>query len=296
MAPRVDTVIARPAPPTAEVPTQPIDVTTVDPKSAEFRALPPKYRTAVREAKAYYQKNFSQMAPPPRVLVTASKSNGDLPVTVIVPPGVQPPLTVHTHYHGDRAGSVSGENAAADRVAERVRGGSRTVYVMPEAAKTGEPTSWHNVTSINKTTAEALDAVGLRGQAIERNVISGHSAGGRAISRDLSLGNKLRADELVLQDALYDGKQESAYKPILAKLPGADVKKVTLVHSDQEGMSHPRGETLARELEARGIQVAQRRVAVHPQAAGVLEDSPPVRSIDEDRYEPSRPRGQPVRR
>ncbi len=277
-----------PPPPPPPPPNAPVDVATIT--TAQARALPPAYQTAVREAQAYATKHFAGMAPAPRVLVTPAKSNGDAPVTVIVPPGAKAPLTVQTHYHGDRAGAVSGENAAADQIAAKVKKGGSTVYVLPEAQKTGTPTNWRNVGDINATTTEALAAAGLGSAQVGRTVVSAHSAGGRAIARDLDAGHKLKADELVLQDALYEGKAEPAYSPILAKLPGSAVKSVTLVHSDDEGMQ-PRGEKLAGKLREKGIDVTFLGVKHHPQAAGVLEAPPTVPLHHEDRFErrPARP-------
>ncbi|MFO0723099.1 MAG: hypothetical protein U1E65_04880 [Myxococcota bacterium] len=293
--PKVDKPAAAkaPPPPPPQVPTKAVDVTNYT--KAEYDALPPKYKTAVTEAKAYFDANFSKMSPPPQVLVVASKSNGDLPVTVIVPPGAKAPLTVQTHYHGDRAGSVRGENAATDTIAKNVRAGSKTVYVMPEAADTNTPTNWGNVADINKTTSEALTAATLKPGDVGRTIVSGHSAGGRAIAAHLTnpKATKLKADEVVLQDALYWTKDTPTYDRIKDNLPNADVKKVTMVHSDDEGMGERRGPALAKDLDKVGIDHSEIRVAHHPQAAGVIEDYPKVNFIHEDKFERSRPRARP---
>lgn len=295
MAPKVDTTtkVKVPPPPPPQVPTQAIDVTNFT--KAEFDGLPAKYKTAVTEAKAYFDKNFSKLSPPPKVLVTPSKSNGDLPVTVIVPAGTTKPLTVQTHYHGDRAGAVRGENAAADTIAKNVRAGGKTVYVMPEAADTSTPTNWSNVGDVNKTTSEALTAAGVKPGDVGRTIVSGHSAGGRAIAAHLTSprATKLKADEVVLQDALYWTKETPTYDRIKDNLPSADVKKVTMVHSDDEGMGERRGPALAKDLEKVGIDHSEIRVNHHPQAAGVLEDYPKVNFIHEDRFERSPPRARP---
>src|SRR3981189_2360152 len=99
------------------IPTQAIDSSKIEVESPEFKKLAPSYQKAVVDAKAYAAK-FDGMSPPPKVLVTPSSSgtNGGAPVTVVVPPGAKDPVTVQTHYHGDRAYSTSGTNGAANEI------------------------------------------------------------------------------------------------------------------------------------------------------------------------------------
>ena len=219
--------VAPRTPASAAPPDQAIDVSTVDLKSAEFKALPAAYQRAVKDAKAYADQNFKTMAPAPQVLVTPSSSdtNGGQPVTLIVPPGAKAPLTVQTHYHGDSAHSLSGTNQAADRIAKNVKAGDQTVYVLPEANKAGGAgTDWSNATNIGKTTDEALKHAGLPTDDAHR-IISAHSAGGRALLGAVNRGEQLQANHLVIQDALYDPTATNLTK----KLPMFQTMRVRII-------------------------------------------------------------------
>jgi hypothetical protein len=262
----------------AAIPAKAIDVSTLTP--AELKALPPAYQAAVKQAKAYAEKSFAGMAPAPQVLVVASASNGNAPVTVIVPPGAKEPLSVQTHYHGDRATSVGGENAAADELGKRVKAGDTTVYVLPEAKAAGGRTDWTNAGDIDKTTTEALAAAGLGDKAVGHTTISVHSAGGRALANAIKDGKQLKADELVLQDALFEGANgPGAYSALKQTLPGATagVKQVTIVPSQETDTAAARSAA-----QADALKKAQRPVTVlpptktHAQTAGILDTSGPL--------------------
>lgn len=282
MPPKIDGAAPVRTPPTSApaLPTQAVDVSKIELNSAEFKALPPSFQKAVREAKAFAEKNFSTMAPPPKVLVVPSASNGNAPVTVVVPPGAKEPLSVQTHYHGDRATSVAGENAAADELGKRVKGGDTTVYVLPEARSTEGRTNWENVGDINKTTAEALKGAGLGDAAVGRTTISVHSAGGRALANATKDGKQLRADELVLQDALFEGASgPGAYSALRKTLPDATagVKQITVVPSKETATAAERSQQLAKDLEAKGRSVTVAPATkTHAAAAAVLDTSGPV--------------------
>jgi hypothetical protein len=261
-----------------KVPDHAVDVAKIDLKGAEFKALPPEFQKAVREAKTYSDKHFKTMAPPPQVLVTPAVANGNAPVTVIVPPGAKEPLTVQTHYHGDRATSVAGENAAADEIGKRVKAGDSTVYVLPEAKRPAAAgTDWNNATDIGKTTAEALKHAGLEGKAVGTTTISVHSAGGRALANAVKNGEKLTADELVLQDALFERENgPGAYTALKGSLPQATagVKAITIVPANDN--PQPDGRSTRSKVLAQGLRDAGRTVSIapaaptHGAAAGVL--------------------------
>lgn len=258
-----------------------VDVATIDLASADFRRLPPAWQQAVRDAKTFSATHFSSMAPPPKVLVTAAASNGHAPVSVIVPPNAKGPFQVQTHYHGDHARSLAA-NPAAPALAAQVKRGDSTVYVLPEAAKPGAPTDWSNARNIGGTTAEALASAGLTGD-VGRRTVSVHSAGGRALVNALKGGEALRADHLVLQDALFESNSGRGAATFLKQhLPQAtaDVARVTLVPSAGPGaaglmkdLDEPRlsrTDVLARELRAAGRQVDVVGVRTHDDAAGQL--------------------------
>lgn len=258
-----------------------VDVATVDVTSAQFRRLPPAWQQAVRDAKTFSSTHFAGMSPPPKVLVTAAPSNGQAPVSVIVPPGAKAPFQVQTHYHGDHARSLAA-NPAATAVAAQVKRGDATVYVLPEAAKSGAPTDWSNVRRIDDTTSEALAGAGLSGDVGQRT-LSAHSAGGRALVNALKNGEALRADHLVIQDALFEGNTGRGAATYLKQhLPQATagVGRITLVPSTGPGaaglmkdLDEPRlsrTDVLARELRAAGRQVDVAGVRTHDDAAGQL--------------------------
>lgn len=260
-----------------------VDVAAIDPKSAEFRALPAAHQTAVREAQAYAAAQFRGMDPAPRILVTSSAGNGSAPVTVIVPPGARDPLRVHTHYHGDRAGSVRGENAAADTIAAKIKGGDKTVYVLPEARSPHGQTDWSNVSDIDRTTADALTAAGLGRASVDHRTVTAHSAGGRAIAAGVAKGKDLTADVLILQDALYDGARQD----LARDLPRAvGVGRVVVVPSADNPSSVPRGEELKRQLAKSWTEVDLTPPAAnHPAAAAVLQAPPRRPAIRVDTFE-----------
>lgn len=278
------TITATPVGTTRGAPPPPptVDVAEIDTRSAEFRALPEAHRTAVREAQAYAAR-FRGMDPPPRILVTSSPGNGEAPVTVIVPPGARDPLRVHTHYHGDRAGSVRGENAAADTIAGKIKGGDKTVYVLPEARSPHGQTDWSNVSDLDRTTTDALAAAGLGRADVDHRTVSGHSAGGRAIAAGLAKGKGLTADVLILQDALYDGARQD----LARDLPRAvGVGRVVVVPSADNPTSVPRGEELKRELAKSWTDVdLAPRAKDHAAAAAVLVPPPRRPAIHVDTFE-----------
>ncbi len=292
MPPKIDGAAPVRTPPglTSQLPTKAIDAATIDVTGAEFKALPAGYQKAVQQAKAYADKNFSGMAPAPQVLVVPSASNGNSPVTVIVPPGAKQPLSVQTHYHGDRATAVAGENAAADEIGKRVKAGDTRVYVLPEARSTDGRTHWENAGDINKTTAEALEAAGLGDAAIGHTTISVHSAGGRALANALKDGKPLKADELVLQDALFEGATgPGAYSALRKSLPGAtaDLKRITIVPSNQTPTAAERSQQLAEDLKAKGRPVTVAPATkTHAAAAAVLDTSGPVPDRPVDHFVP----------
>ena len=292
MAPKIEGAgaIRTAPPPAAAIPDHAIDASKIDVTSADFKALPASYQKAVKEAKAFAEKNFGGMAPAPKVLVTPSASNGNAPVTVIVPAGAKAPLSVDTHYHGDRASAVAGENAAADEIGKRVKAGDTTVFVLPEAKSTSGRTNWDNVGDINKTTAEALKSAGLGDQKVGHTTISAHSAGGRALANGVKDGKKLQADELVLQDALFEGNNgPGAYSALRKTLPNATagVKTITIVPSKETTTSGERSATLAEDLKAKGRSVTiAPATKTHAAAAAVLDTSGPVPvSLHTDHFE-----------
>lgn len=273
-----------PTTPGASAGPQPVDVSTIDLNGAAFRKLPPAWQTAVRDAKTFAAANFRGMSPAPRVLVTGAPSNGAAPVSVIVPPNAKAPFQVQTHYHGDNARSLA-SNPAAAAIATAVTKGAATVFVLPEAGKSGAPTDWTNVRAIGATTTEALAGAGLTGDVAGRT-LSVHSAGGRALKRALENGERLQADHLVLQDALFEGNSGRGVATFLKqRLPqaSADVGRITLVPSTGAGaaglmkdLDEPRltrTDVLARELRAAGRTVDVVKVQTHDDAAGKL--SPP---------------------
>lgn len=253
-----------------QVPERAIDVSTIDLKGAEFRQLPAAYQRAVTDAKAYAEHNFKGMTPAPKVLVTPSsaKTNGGQPVTVIVPPNAKAPLSVQTHYHGDWARSASGINGATDQIAKNVKAGDSTVYVLPEAKSAGgKGTDWSNTGSIGGTTDEALKHAGLSADDAHRT-ISVHSAGGRALLKAVENGEQLKADQLVIQDALYDPTGTA----LRSKLPGATggVARIT-IQPTEETPHDDRTAALKAALQqgGRNVEVAP-KVKLHAQAANQL--------------------------
>jgi hypothetical protein len=259
-----------------QIPEKAIDVSTIDVKSAEFRQLPAAYQRAVTDAKAYAEKSFKGMAPAPKVLVTPSsaRAHGGQPVTMVIPPGAKEPLKVQTHYHGDWARSTSGINGATDQIAKNVKAGDTTVYVLPEAKSAGgKGTDWSNAGNIGATTDEALKHAGLSGDQAHRT-ISVHSAGGRALLKAVENGEQLKADQLVIQDALYDPTGTN----LRSKLPpaSAGVARIT-IQPTVETPHDDRTEALRKALKAggRNVEVAP-KVQFHAQAANQLH--PPAQA------------------
>lgn len=256
-----------------QIPDRAIDVSTIDVKGVEFRKLPAAYQRAVTDAKAYATK-FKDMAPPPKILVTPSsaKTNGGQPVTLVVPPGAKEPLKVQTHYHGDYARSTSGINGATDQIAKNVKSGDATVYVLPEAKGAGgRGTDWSNAGNIGATTDEALKHAGLDGDRAHRT-ISAHSAGGRALLKAVDNGELLKADQLVIQDALYDPTATN----LKAKLPAATAGVARITIQPAEETPHDsRTAALKKALAqaGRNVEVAP-KVKTHAQAANQLHPPP----------------------
>jgi hypothetical protein len=262
-------------------PPRPVDVSSIKVGSAAFGRLPAAWQQAVRDARTFASGQLRGVSPPPRVLVVASPSNGRAPVTVLVPAGARAPLRVQTHYHGDHARAL-GANPAAAAIASQLRRGDATVFVLPEAAKVGAPTGWSNARSLGGTTDEALAAAGLSGE-VEHRTLSVHSAGGRALVGALKQGESLRADHLVIQDALFESTSGRGVATFLKqRLPvaAAGVARITLVPSTGPGaaglmrdLDEPRlsrTEVLGRELRLAGRAVAVVNVRTHDDAAGQL--------------------------
>lgn len=277
----------RPATPGATTPKT-VDVSSIDLTGAEFRQLPPAWQQAVRDAKTFSAANFRGMAPAPKVLVTAAASNGQAPVSVIVPPNAEAPFKVQTHYHGDGARSLA-TNPAAEAIAKQVKRGDATVFVLPEAAKPGAPTDWNNVRRIGDTTSEALAGAGLTGD-LGHQTLSVHSAGGRALMNALKNGEQLQADQLVIQDALFESNSGRGAATYLKQhLPQATsgVGRITVVPStgpgaaglmkDLDEPSLTRTQVLTRELEAAGRAVDVVNVPTHDDAAKQLRPGAPAR-------------------
>lgn len=257
------------------------------PGSAAFQQLSPAQQQAVRDARAFLQERLAGVTPPPTILVATSAANGGQPVTVLVPPGAKPPLEVHTHYHGDRARALS-TNPAADAMAAAIRGGGSTVYVLPEAKGTSGRTDWTNVSNTAQTTADALAQAGLGDADISRRSLSVHSAGGRALVQALKAGEQLTLDQLVIQDALFEGETGPGAATALKQLlPGAsaNVADIVLVPSvanrampDRDQPTKNRTVVLDETLRAAGrrVQVLP-SASTHDAAAAVLRPSGPVR-------------------
>lgn len=278
--------VPAPAPSRPDLPPS-VDVSRLDPASAEFRALPPAYQRAVREAQTFARTEFSRMAPPPRVLVVPSAANGGQPVTVVVPPGAATPARVHTHYHGDAASAVGMHNPAAKELAAQVRNGSDTVYVLPEAARPATTgTDWTNVRSMGQTTADALRAAGLDGDVAHRT-LSVHSAGGRALAKALERGEQLQADLLLVQDAQFEGLHgPGAHSAMKRDLPGATAGVASIAIVPSAGVDH-RARTRALEdaLRAAGRDVTVTPPArTHDDAARVLTAPALALSLFPDRF------------
>lgn len=272
-----------------------VDVSQVAPGSTAFQQLSPAQQQAVRDARAFAQAQFAGLAPPPSVLVTTSPGNGGQPVTVIVPPGATPPLEVHTHYHGDRSRSLA-TNPAADALAKTIRAGGNTVFVLPEARSTAGRTDWTNVSNTAQTTADALAQAGLGGADVARRSLSVHSAGGRALVQALKAGEQLSLDQLVIQDALFEGETGPGATTALKQLlPGASagVGDIVIVPSignrnmpDRAEPSRSRTAVLEETLRraGRAVQVLP-SASTHDAAATVLRPSGPVRvSATVDRF------------
>lgn len=278
----------RPSTPAGPAAPKTVDVSAIDVNGAEFKRLPPAWQQAVRDAKAFSAANLRGMAPAPKVLVTAAASNGQAPVSVIVPPNAEAPFKVQTHYHGDGARSLAA-NPAADAIAKQVKAGDTTVFVLPEAAKPGAPTDWTNVRRIGDTTSEALAGAGLTGD-VGQQTLSVHSAGGRALMYALKNGEQLKADHLVIQDALFESNSGRGAATYLKQhLPQATsgVGRITLVPStgagaaglmkDLDEPSLTRTQVLTRELKAAGRAVEVVNVPTHDDAAKQLRPGASLR-------------------
>ncbi|MBS1150433.1 MAG: hypothetical protein H6Q89_2131, partial [Myxococcaceae bacterium] len=169
-------------------------------------------------------------------------------------------------------------------IARRVRAGEATVYVLPEAKRPAAAgTDWNNAASLSKTTAEALAHAGLEGQIVGRTSLSVHSAGGRALANAVKNGEELEADELVLQDALFEREQgPGAYSALKDTLPRATagVKAITIVPAQdnpQPDGASTRSKVLAAKLQAAGRNVEIAAAAKsHGAAAAVLSPGRPV--------------------
>jgi hypothetical protein len=178
---------------------------------------------------------------------------------------------------------VRGENAAADTIAAKIKGGDKTVYVLPEARSPHGQTDWSNVSDIDRTTADALTAAGLGRATVDHRTVTAHSAGGRAIAAGVAKGKDLTADVLILQDALYDGARQD----LARDLPRAvGVGRVVVVPSADNPSSVPRGEELKRQLAKSWTEVDLTPPAAnHPAAAAVLQAPPRRPAIRVDTFE-----------
>ena len=163
------------------------------------------------------------------------------------------------------------------------------VVVLPEAAKPGAPTDWTNVRRIGDTTSEALAGAGLTGD-VGQQTLSVHSAGGRALMYALKNGEQLKADHLVIQDALFESNSGRGAATYLKQhLPQATsgVGRITLVPStgagaaglmkDLDEPSLTRTQVLTRELKAAGRAVEVVNVPTHDDAAKQLRPGAALR-------------------
>lgn len=173
---------------------------------ARLRQAQPALARAVEQAKATYA-DWLAKAPPARLVVTASPANGGAPVLALVPPHFDPakPATVHTHYHGDLTSIAAPQGSHTGNLKEQLAKDPQRLWVLPEALGNvgGRGTNWSNAKDQAGTVRDALAALGVELAPGSKNVVSAHSAGGRALAATMTAGN-LQADQLVLLDCLYE--------------------------------------------------------------------------------------------
>ncbi len=220
----------------------------------------PQVAALITSAQSTWAKQLAAK-PPARVLVTTSAGNGGQPLLVIVPPGFDPkkPVTVQTHYHGDRTSAAAATGSHTLRIKERLVSDPQTLWVLPEARGNinANGTDWSNVSNQKLTTADALSAAGVT--SVARKVVSVHSAGGRALAA--AMANKsVDADQVRLLDCLFEAPNgPGAYSNILKALPTLACKDLVLVATGSYPAS--RDAALLKAAGARAHQVKLVRAA-----------------------------------
>jgi hypothetical protein len=198
-----------------------------------LRQTQPSLARTIEQAKATYAEALRAGA---RLTVTTTSANGNAPVLTLVPPGFDPgkPVTVHTHYHGDRTSVAAPDGSHTGNLKEQLAKDPQRVFVLPEAQGNvgGNGTNWNNVKDQAGTVRDALAGAGVTLGADGTQVVSAHSAGGRALAAAMKAGT-LKAHQLVLLDCLYESTSgPGANTAILnAVKAGAlkDVKDVVIV-------------------------------------------------------------------
>lgn len=201
---------------------------------ARLRQTQPALARVVEQAKATYAEALAR-TPPASLVVFTTPANGGAPVLALAPPGfdASKPVTVHTHYHGDLTTVAAPGGSHTGHIKEQLAKDAQRLWVLPEAGGNvgGSGTNWTNVRDQAGTTREALAALGVTA-ADAKQVVSAHSAGGRALAAALTAGT-LKADQLVLLDCLYESTSgPGAFSAILnAARAGAfgSVKDVVVV-------------------------------------------------------------------
>ena len=194
--------------------------------------LPPALARTLEQARS----TWAEFLPRAQVTLTISSANEGAPTLTLVPPGFDPtkPVTVQTHYHGDATSIAATAGPHTGNIKEQLIEDPQRVWVLPEAkGNVGlGNTNWNNVKDQAGTTRDALTGAGVMMTSDMTQVVSAHSAGGRALAVAMTSGT-LRADQLVLLDCLYEREQgpgaNTAILNAVKKGGLAQVKDVVIV-------------------------------------------------------------------
>lgn len=172
-------------------------------------AAPAPGRAELAQAKRSYAALLKKGV---RVVIGKLPSHSNRLALVFVPPRAAEgtPVDVRVHYHGmySTAARPAGAADLPARMWKQMDRSPTTVFVFPFArmvpAKEGDPPNfpdWSAARQSRQTAREALQLAGVTA-APRRVVVSGHSAGGRALAF-LARRGGLDCDLLVLEDCLY---------------------------------------------------------------------------------------------
>jgi hypothetical protein len=180
---------------------------------------------------------------------TLMAGNGDRPVIVYVPIGLDPkqPVCVLTYFHGHKANVTEERLLAAFEALTQTS--PQTLIVVPRAAE--DPfNTWlrapESFTALERqAVGEAARLSGVTELSVSIRIVSAHSGGGVALKNAAKQGD-LRADKINLLDSAYGSWAEVVTRWALAQ-PVNQRPRLETWHTPHQALAHRRIKAMAEE-------------------------------------------------